>query len=54
MLITNDTQARAAAKARLLNDMKPGSVAVLRSDDPIVSQFETPTGVQRLSFTRRG
>ena len=47
----NDTQAYAAAKAQLLNDMKPGNVAVLRSDDPIVSQFETPTGVQRVEFS---
>ncbi len=45
-----DAAAYAAAKARVLADMQPGGVAVLRADDPIVAAFPTPPGVQRVYF----
>ena len=45
-----DTEAYIAAKARVLRDMAPGATAILRGDDPVVSRFETPTGVRRVVF----
>ena len=39
-----------ASKARLLTDMLPGTTAILRADDPIVSEFYAPNGVHRVGF----
>lgn len=45
-----DAEAYAAAKARVLHDMGPGDVAVLRADDRAVRGFATPEGVARVGF----
>ena len=39
-----------ASKARLLADMLPGTTAILRADDPTVSEFYAPNGVHRVGF----
>jgi UDP-N-acetylmuramoylalanine--D-glutamate ligase len=45
-----DHGAYIASKARVLADLQPGDVAVLRGDDPVVARFETPPGVRRVTF----
>ncbi|MEE2756088.1 MAG: UDP-N-acetylmuramoyl-L-alanine--D-glutamate ligase [Myxococcota bacterium] len=46
----HDTAAYIAAKERILQDMVPGSHAILRGDDPSVAQFTTKEGVHRILF----
>lgn len=46
-----DTNRYAEAKARVLTDQQAGDVAIVRSDDPVVSAFETNECVQRLGFS---
>lgn len=46
-----DTARYARTKARVLTDQMVGDVAILRSDDPVVSAFETNTGVRRLRYS---
>lgn len=46
-----DTARYARTKARVLWDQVPGDHAILRSDDPIVSAFETRPGVHRVGYS---
>ncbi|MBU0549949.1 UDP-N-acetylmuramoyl-L-alanine--D-glutamate ligase [Myxococcota bacterium] len=45
-----DAAAYLAAKARVFKDMAPGSVALLRRDDPVTWGLALPQGVRRLGF----
>ena len=46
--------AYAGAKARILENQKPGDAAVLNAADPRVAAMRTPAGVQRRTFDPRG
>ncbi len=39
-----------ASKARVFENQKPGDVAVVNEDDPVVSKVDLPSGVQRVGF----